>query len=139
PFGRRSELPIAPHRRDDRRPVRAYLNDPAGVDLPDEPEDTAGLDQLSAEDRLSAVARRLLQSFHHAVAPDGRVHRHPAATGQPVRRGCSLAQHGDRRTIEFPAALQQFARYRLWRDGALRPAWHLRSLRLLAFQGAAEG
>ena len=47
----------------------------AGLDLPDGLQVAAGLDHLSAQGRLSAVARGLLQSFHHTLAPDARIHR----------------------------------------------------------------
>ena len=60
---------------DARHPLRADLDDPAVLDLRDQLQDAAGFDLLSAEDRVHAVARGLLQSVHHAHAADAGVHR----------------------------------------------------------------
>ena len=102
-------------------------------------QDAARFDQLSAEDSVSAVARRLCQPFHDAHAPDARVHRHAAARRDLVRPAGALAQHGDRGSVQLPAALRQLAHHRLRLDLPGGRARHARSLRLLALQSAAQG
>ena len=66
----------------------------------DQLQDAAGLDRLSAEGRLPALARGLLQPLHHPHAADAGIHRRAAAGRERVRPGRALAQHGDRRPVQ---------------------------------------
>ena len=55
-----------------------------------------------------------------------------------LRRDDAQAQHGDRRSVQLPAALRQFADHRLRLDLLRRLPRHARGLWLLALQGAAR-
>ena len=54
-------------------------DDPAGLDRAHRLQDAGRFDRLSAQDAVRALARGLVQSVHHPLAPDAGIHRDAAA------------------------------------------------------------
>ncbi len=90
----------------------------------DQLQDAAGFDRLSAQDRVHALARGLLQPVHHPHAADAGVHRRAAARRPPAyddrARTRNMVIAGP---SNYPAALRQFADHRLRLDLPARWSW----------------
>ena len=82
-----------------RRSTRCITMVPLVWIFADRLQDAAGLDRLSAEGPVRAVARGLLQPVHDALAADAGIHRQPAAADGVCDELARDAQHGDRRPV----------------------------------------
>src|SRR5262245_15681436 len=97
-------------RERDGRGLRLAERHPARLDLADGIQDVDGFDQLSAEDAIHPLPRRVLQSVDNALATDRRVFEEPAATAWYLRGACPGSQHGCGLRVEIRASLSQLNR-----------------------------
>jgi multiple sugar transport system permease protein len=100
----------------------------------------AGCDRLSAEGRDGAVAGRLRQPLHDAIARPRR--RNLASLPLPKELVRALVREQQMilgRPVALHRPLHQLAADRLRLDAAVGRAGHARGLRLLALSGAGQG